>query len=159
MQINQRLGWTTLSWQNTIVYQKHLKIGKNVSYLLFLMTTPASGICFIQTLLLQALHFYRVLPIFCGWPADCLTRTAWHIQLWPVDQSGYEHLAQKCCMAAHPWSKILKTKMFLYACLRNSLLLTKNMEIGISHWPACCLRLKLKGVDAFVLVSFASVNT
>ena len=33
--------------------------------------------------------FKRVLPIICGWPANCLTRRAWHMQLWPVDQTGF----------------------------------------------------------------------
>jgi len=28
----------------------------------------------------------------------CLPRRAWHMQLWPVDQSGRVHLAQQCCM-------------------------------------------------------------
>ena len=46
--------------------------------------------------------FERVLPIFHGWPASCLTLRAWHMQLWPVEQSDYLHLAQQCCMVAHP---------------------------------------------------------
>ena len=46
--------------------------------------------------------FKRVLPIFRGWPASCLTRRAWHMQLWPVDQSGYVHLARQSCMVAPP---------------------------------------------------------
>jgi len=34
----------------------------------------------------------QVLPISSGRSAIYLTRRAWHIQLWPVDQSGYMHL-------------------------------------------------------------------
>jgi len=37
-------------------------------------------------------EFSRVLPIFRGWTANCLTRRAWHMQLWPVGQSGYVHI-------------------------------------------------------------------
>ena len=33
-------------------------------------------------------------PIFCVGPASCLTRRAWHMQLWLMDQSGYVHLAR-----------------------------------------------------------------
>jgi len=30
--------------------------------------------------------FERVLPIFRGWSARCLTRRGWHKQLWPTGQ-------------------------------------------------------------------------
>jgi len=26
------------------------------------------------------------------------------MQLWPVDQSGYVHLARQGCLVAHPWA-------------------------------------------------------
>jgi len=52
--------------------------------------------------------FEMVLPILRGWPASYLTRRAWHMQLWPVDQSGYVHLARQCCMVAHPWMMVLQ---------------------------------------------------
>jgi len=42
--------------------------------------------------------------IFSGRPAICLTRRTWHIELWPVDQSGYVHFAGQCCSVAHPWA-------------------------------------------------------
>jgi len=29
------------------------------------------------------------------------------MQLWPVDQSGYVHLAQQCCMVAYTWKHYL----------------------------------------------------
>jgi len=44
-----------------------------------------------------------VLAFFRGWPASCLTLRAQHMQLCPVDQSGYVHLVRQCCMVAHPW--------------------------------------------------------
>ena len=50
-------------------------------------------------------YFERALPIFRGWPASCLPRRAWHMQLWPVDQSGYVYLARQRCMVAHPWCR------------------------------------------------------
>jgi len=44
-----------------------------------------------------------VQAIFRGWPAICLTHRTWHMQPWPVDQSGYMHLARQCCLVALPW--------------------------------------------------------
>ena len=36
----------------------------------------------------------------CVWSARCLTRRAWHMQLWAMDH-GYFHLARQYCTVAH----------------------------------------------------------
>ena len=61
----------------------------------------------------------RVLPIFCRRSVICLTRRAWHMQLWPVDQSGYVglHLARQCCLVAHPWGAASLHIFYIYSLL------------------------------------------
>jgi len=81
--------------------QKYVK-RKIVCYLLSLTTTPVHPHLVFPLSRFGApqasITYSKGLQTFCRWPSRCLTRKDWHIQLWPVDQSGYVHLANKKCV-------------------------------------------------------------
>jgi len=86
-----------------------LKIFRNISYQQGFLK-GVLGTCFGSPELEKIIigpyrvpnNFRRELPIFCGWTVSYLTHRAWHKQVWPMDKSGYLHLAWQRCMVAHP---------------------------------------------------------